>query len=93
MKIVIENLHKIGGELEILKNVNISFENVATVGIIGESGCEKNLLRQLAGIEDLDSGEIYINSLSPITQKLTFQEKLICISKTQPFPSSNCEIT
>ncbi len=77
MKIILKNLNKTYGTQEILKNISLEIENVSAVGIIGESGCGKStLLRQIAGIEDPDSGEISINDKSPIKNKKEFQNNI-----------------
>ncbi|MFI3174214.1 MAG: ATP-binding cassette domain-containing protein [Bacillota bacterium] len=77
MKLVVKNLCKSYDTSEIFTNLNFSLDGVSAVGIIGGSGCGKStLLRQLAGIETPDSGEIFINDMSPITQKKEYQEKI-----------------
>lgn len=77
MNVVIKNLHKKYDNADVLKEININIEDVCSVGIIGESGCGKStLLRQLAGIEDPDGGEIFINGISPITQKKEFTQNI-----------------
>ncbi len=78
MNIKIKNLFKSYPSSDnVLTDISIDLKNVFCVGIIGESGCGKStLLRQLAGIENPDSGEIEINNLSPIKQKKLFQTKI-----------------
>lgn len=78
MNIKIENVYKSYSKSDkVLNNVSIDLKNVSCVGIIGVSGCGKStLLRQLAGIENPDSGNIEINNLSPINQKKLFQTKI-----------------
>ncbi len=78
MNITIENVCKHYPKSEhVLRDVSISLENVSCLGIIGASGCGKStLLRQLAGIEDPDSGSIFINGMSPTTQKKQFQSQI-----------------
>lgn len=78
MDIKIKSLYKSYPKTNsVLKDINLDIKNVSCVGIIGESGCGKStLLRQLAGIEDPDSGSIEINSISPIAQKRLFQSKI-----------------
>lgn len=78
MDIKIENVCKSYPKTEnVLDDVSIDIKNTFCVGIIGESGCGKStLLRQLSGIESPDSGEIFIDGISPITQKKLFQSKI-----------------
>ncbi len=89
MEIRVSNLSK--GYLkqpDVLKDVSFEIKDVKCVGIIGESGCGKStMLRQLAGIEDPDNGEIVINGLSPIINKKVFQEKIgVVFQKHNLFP-------
>lgn len=50
------------GEIEALKNVNFDVEQGEFVSIIGPSGCGKStLLSIIAGLEEKNSGEIYID--------------------------------
>ncbi len=83
MKLHVENISKIYGQSEALKNISLSIENASSIGIIGESGCGKStLLRQLAGIENPDSGSITINKMSPILEKTSFQKKIGVVFQT-----------
>ncbi len=88
MNITINNLTKKYDNQVVLDDVCINVQNVGTIGIIGESGCGKStLLRQLAGIETPDSGTIDINGISPITNKIAFQEKIgVVFQKHNLFP-------
>ncbi len=64
MKLKIKNLIKKYDDKIILDNINVDIENTKVIGIIGKSGCGKStLLRQLATLEDFDSGEININDI------------------------------
>lgn len=77
MHLKITNLNKSYKNNNILNNISLDINNVSSIGIIGESGCGKStLLRQLAGIENPDSGDIIINNISPIGDKLDFQKKI-----------------
>ncbi len=78
MDIRIENLAKSYAKTDhAIRGINIEINHMSCVGIIGESGCGKStLLRQLAGIENPDSGNIMINGVSPISQKKLFQSKI-----------------
>lgn len=77
MKLNVKDLTKSYGKTLVLNNINIDIENASAIGIIGESGCGKStLLRQIAGIENPDSGEIFINKFSPISDKKALQENI-----------------
>lgn len=57
------NVTKSYGENVILKNINLEIKNGEFAVIVGPSGCGKTtLLRMLAGLEEITSGDIYINS-------------------------------
>ena len=76
MKLTIHNLSKGYNGHEILKNINLEI-TASSIGIIGESGCGMStLLRQLAGIETPDQGEIWVNGISPIQDRKAFQENI-----------------
>lgn len=75
MKIQLTNVEKYYGTSHVLNNLGLEIDSFNSIGIIGESGCGKStLLRLLAGIEDPDSGDIFVNSVSPITNKKDFQQ-------------------
>lgn len=78
MDIRIDNLVKSYAKTDhAIKGIDIEINHMSCLGIIGESGCGKStLLRQLAGIENPDSGKIMINGISPISQKKLFQPQI-----------------
>ncbi|MDO5337484.1 MAG: amino acid ABC transporter ATP-binding protein [Eubacteriales bacterium] len=58
----VKNLHKEFGQNVILKNMNLKVDKGEVIVIIGPSGCGKStFLRCLNGLEDIQSGEIYLN--------------------------------
>lgn len=70
--IVIKNLCKRYGKLEVLKNLNLDVLEGETLVILGRSGVGKSvLLRQILGIEPADSGSIEIDgkNLETVTGK------------------------
>ncbi len=89
MKISIKNVSK-GYEKQenVLIDISLELDSVNCIGIIGESGCGKStLLRQLSGIENPDDGEICINELSPIKDKIKFQKQIgVVFQKHNLFP-------
>lgn len=61
-KINFENLDKSFGDLEILKNINLSIAPGEFVAIVGHSGCGKStLLRMIEGLDAPSAGSIVIN--------------------------------
>ncbi len=88
MNITVKNLTKKYGEQIVLDDVSFEIKEVGSIGIIGESGCGKStLLRQLAEIEKTETGEITINGLSPILNKVEFQKKIgMVFQKHNLFP-------
>ncbi|MEA4926666.1 MAG: amino acid ABC transporter ATP-binding protein [Syntrophomonadaceae bacterium] len=58
----IQNLYKNYGELEVLKGISMEVKKGEVTVLIGASGCGKStLLRCLNGLEQIQSGEIYLN--------------------------------
>ena len=73
MNISIRNLNKSYGNEEVFKNFNIDFCDENINCIIGKSGCGKStLLNVIAGLTEIQSGEISGVSLSDISY--IFQE-------------------
>jgi multiple sugar transport system ATP-binding protein len=57
----IRNVAKSFGPTDIIRNVNVQVPDGAFVVLVGPSGCGKStLLRMIAGLEDIDKGEIAI---------------------------------
>lgn len=51
-----------GGDLTVLKNLNLDIRSGESIAIVGPSGSGKTtLLRVLAGLEEPDSGEVFID--------------------------------
>jgi len=58
----IQSVNKSFGDVEVLRSVNVAIEDGEFVVLVGPSGCGKStLLRMIAGLESVDSGEIYID--------------------------------
>jgi multiple sugar transport system ATP-binding protein len=70
-KVIIKNLRKEFGKVIALQNFSLAIEDGEFVVLVGPSGCGKTTaLRMVAGLEDIDEGEIYIgdqlvNDLAP----------------------------
>ncbi|QUS57292.1 ABC transporter ATP-binding protein [Pseudovibrio brasiliensis] len=74
MQISIENLRHSYGSVEVLQDINLTFESGEIAVIIGPSGCGKStLLRLMGGLEEPSQGAAYIagqipeGSLNPLT--------------------------
>ena len=67
----LKELCKSYGDVEVLRDINLSIEDGEFIVFVGPSGCGKStLLRMVAGLEDITSGECFIggrraNDLSP----------------------------
>ena len=73
--IKVENLNKSFGDVQVLKNINVEYETGKCNMIIGASGSGKTvLLKNLIGLMQPDSGEIYYDD-QPI-QNLAYKEKI-----------------
>ena len=61
--VVLKNICKIyDGGVKAVDNVNIDIEDQEFVVLVGPSGCGKSTtLRMVAGLEDISSGELYID--------------------------------
>ena len=60
-----KNIYKSFGELEVLSNVSFEVQRGDVISIIGPSGSGKStLLRSLIGLEEINSGELYIEGIS-----------------------------
>lgn len=58
-QINIHHLYKRFGQEEVIKDINLQFEEGEFIVLVGPSGCGKStLLRMIAGLESISSGEI-----------------------------------
>lgn len=63
----IKKINKSFGSLDVLKDIDVRIEDGEFVALVGPSGCGKStMLRCLAGLEDLTSGDILFNGKSVI---------------------------
>ncbi|MDX9799924.1 MAG: ABC transporter ATP-binding protein [Spirochaetia bacterium] len=70
VKIKIENLSKVWGDVRAIDNVSMEIEDRSFLTLLGPSGCGKTTtLRAIAGLEEPSNGKIYIND------KLVFSKK------------------
>ncbi len=62
--IVLKNVWKRFGDLDIVKNFNIEIPDKSFCILVGPSGCGKTTtLRMIAGLEEISEGEIYIDNV------------------------------
>lgn len=60
-EVVLKNIHKSYGDTKVLKGVDLDINDGEFIVIVGPSGCGKStLLRSIAGLEEIQSGEISI---------------------------------
>jgi len=60
-----KNIHKSFGKLEVLRDVSFEVHKGEVISIIGPSGSGKStLLRSLIGLEEINSGELFIEGIS-----------------------------
>jgi multiple sugar transport system ATP-binding protein len=63
--LVLENINKSFGALEVIPNINLDIEDGEFVVFVGPSGCGKStLLRMIAGLEEASAGDIRIDGES-----------------------------
>ena len=63
-ELVLQNLHKVYGEIEAVKDVSLSIHDGEFVVFLGPSGCGKTTtLRMIAGLEEITSGSITLDGL------------------------------
>ena len=56
------NIHKSFGTNKIINNFNLEGKEDEFLVLVGPSGCGKStLLRMIAGLEQIDEGEIYLS--------------------------------
>ena len=75
MSILVENISKRFGSFQALDRVNLEIKNGSLVGLLGPSGSGKStLLRVLAGLENPDSGRIWLVGQDATYRKLQERE-------------------
>ena len=61
-KVVLKNVCKQYGTVDVVKNFSLEINDKELVVFVGPSGCGKSTtLRMIAGLEDISAGEIYIS--------------------------------
>ncbi len=83
-QLVLSNLKKSFGEIEIIKGVDLDVTEGEFVVFVGPSGCGKStLLRMIAGLEDVTSGEIIIGGKRSRTCRRSSAASPWCSSPTR----------
>lgn len=60
--VVLKGIHKSYGEVKTLHGIDLDIADGEFIVFVGPSGCGKStLLRSIAGLEDISSGELFIN--------------------------------
>ncbi|MGB1046943.1 MAG: ABC transporter ATP-binding protein [Litorivicinaceae bacterium] len=78
-RIVLDKVTKKFGHVEVIQPLDLTIEEGEFVVFVGPSGCGKStLLRLIAGLEDVTSGEIYIDE-SKATELPPAQRKLAMV--------------
>ena len=73
----LRNIHKRFGDKQILSDFNLTIHEGKILAIVGPSGGGKTtLLRMLAGLEKIDSGEVFYNGESLALDELTKRQLL-----------------
>ncbi len=71
---------------KILKEISFATKEGEKIGIVGSSGCGKTtLLRLLAGLYEIDSGEIVLNEKVLTNKELVALRKYIAVVEQEPF--------
>jgi ABC-type sugar transport system ATPase subunit len=90
MYLRIENITKKYGETNVLRDISMLVEANTTVSILGKSGCGKStLLKIIAGIEEENSGNIFLNDVNIIGIKPSQRNIVYLFQEALLFPHLN----
>lgn len=88
----VKNIEKSYGKYKALKNINFEIEKGEFVCFLGPSGCGKTtLLRTIAGLETIDSGEIFLENKEITTEHPSKRNLSIVFQSYALFPNMNVE--
>lgn len=86
--IEIKNIHKKFGKLEVLKNVNLSFNKGECIALIGPNGCGKTtLIKSILGMVLPDKGSIEYNGKS-ILKEYLYRENIGYMPQIGRYPDN-----
>ncbi|MBQ2611600.1 ATP-binding cassette domain-containing protein, partial [bacterium] len=76
--VILKDLVKVYDKKKIINNINLEIKDKEFIVLVGSSGCGKStILRMIAGLENITSGEIYIgdkcvNEVHPKDRDIAF---------------------
>lgn len=92
MSLNIKNVNIILQNNHILHDINLDLKNGEFISLLGSSGCGKStLLKAIAGLLELDSGEIYINEKSVNNTPPEKRNAVIVFQDLRLFPHMTVE--
>ena len=90
--IQLKNVSKKFDDLEIIPPLNLEIKDGEFVVFVGPSGCGKStLLRLIAGLEDVSSGQIFINGEDATEVSPAKRKSLLSFSKCVIHPTPMLE--
>ena len=96
-KVILKNIRKTyDNNKTVINNVNLEIQDKEFIVLVGASGCGKStLLRMIAGLEDISSGEIYIddkkvNNIPPKRQRYRICIPELCTISAHDSPRKHC---
>lgn len=89
-KVIIKDVCKSFGKTDVLKNINLCIEQGEFVSLLGFSGCGKTtLLNTIAGLEEINSGNIYFDEKDVTNEKSRLRNAVIVFQDFSLFPHMN----
>ncbi|MDN6279806.1 MAG: ABC transporter ATP-binding protein [Psychroflexus sp.] len=90
MRLELQNISKRFGQKPVLTAVDLELKDNQVMSILGKSGSGKtSLLKIIAGLEDADTGNIFLNETSIISQKPNTRHIVYLFQEALLFPHLN----